>query len=98
MTEATVVGKPDKTTVECIFFLFLLKRIRPENGEAEQITKEIGPIAKLQEICFGDNLSKSHSCKIIHSSLDVLIIAKDEKIIRITSLCWKTSYLQAAKA
>ncbi len=64
----------------------VLKRARPTGDEAKAIVndlrnhvgKEIGPIAKPDEIRFGDNLPKTRSGKIMRRLLRTL--AKGEEI------------------
>ena len=66
VAEAAVVGRPDDTTGEAVVAFVVLKRNRPEGEEAQAIAKqlrdwvgkEIGPIAKPEDIRFGDNLPK----------------------------------------
>ncbi len=103
VAEAAVVGKPDETTGECICAFVVLKRTRPEDGEAEQIAKElrdwvakeIGPIAKPREIRFGDNLPKTRSGKIMRRLLRV--IAKDEEITQDVSTLENPAILEQLK-
>ena len=64
----------------------VLKGARPEGDEAKKVAaqlrdwvgKEIGPIAKPDEIRFGDNLPKTRSGKIMRRLLRTL--AKGEEI------------------
>jgi acetyl-CoA synthetase len=64
----------------------VLKRTRPEGGEAADVAKtlrdwvgkEIGPIAKPKDIRFGDNLPKTRSGKIMRRLLRSL--ARGEEI------------------
>ncbi|MSQ58061.1 MAG: acetate--CoA ligase, partial [Limnohabitans sp.] len=91
VAEAAVVGRPDETTGEAICAFVVLKRTRPTGDEAKQIakilrdhvSKEIGPIAKLKDIRFGDNLPKTRSGKIMRRLLRS--IAKGEAITQDTS-------------
>ncbi|MDR2219243.1 MAG: acetate--CoA ligase [Methylobacillus sp.] len=86
VAEAAVVGKPHEIKGESIVAYVVLKRARPEGEEAKQIVaqlrdwvgKEIGPIAKPDEIRFGDNLPKTRSGKIMRRLLRSL--AKGEEI------------------
>ncbi len=86
VTEAAVVGRPHEIKGESIVAFVVLKGERPSKGNAENIindlkkwvSKEIGPIAKPDEIRFGDNLPKTRSGKIMRRLLRSL--AKGEKI------------------
>jgi acetyl-CoA synthetase len=86
VAEAAVVGKPHDIKGEAIVAYVVLKRSRPVGDEAKQIVndlrnhvgKEIGPIAKPDEIRFGDNLPKTRSGKIMRRLLRTL--AKGEEI------------------
>ncbi|MDP2430803.1 MAG: acetate--CoA ligase [Pseudomonadota bacterium] len=86
VAEAAVVGKPHDVKGEAIVAYVVLKRSRPVGDEAKQIVgdlrahvgKEIGPIAKPDEIRFGDNLPKTRSGKIMRRLLRTL--AKGEAI------------------
>ncbi len=86
VAEAAVVGKPHEIKGEAVVAYVVLKRPRPTGEEAKQIVaelrewvgKEIGPIAKPDDICFGDNLPKTRSGKIMRRLLRA--IAKGETI------------------
>ena len=86
VTEAAVVGKPHDVKGESIVAFVVLKGARPSKGNAENIiselkewvAKEIGPIAKPEEIRFGDNLPKTRSGKIMRRLLRT--IANGEEI------------------
>ena len=86
VTEAAVVGKPHDIKGESIVAFVVLKGKRPEKENAKIIieelknwvAKEIGPIAKPDEIRFGDNLPKTRSGKIMRRLLRTM--AKGEKI------------------
>jgi len=86
VAEAAVVGKPHEIKGESIVAYVVLKGIRPEGEDATKIAaelrswvgKEIGPIAKPDEIRFGDNLPKTRSGKIMRRLLRSL--AKGEEI------------------
>jgi len=86
VAEAAVVGKPHDIKGEAIVAYVVLKRSRPVGDEAKQIVNElrnhvgheIGPIAKPDEIRFGDNLPKTRSGKIMRRLLRTL--AKGEEI------------------
>jgi acetyl-CoA synthetase len=86
VAEAAVVGKPHEIKGESIVAYVVLKGARPEGEEAKKIVaqlrdwvgKEIGPIAKPDEIRFGENLPKTRSGKIMRRLLRSL--AKGEEI------------------
>jgi len=86
VAEAAVVGKPHDIKGESVVAYVVLKGARPEGDEAKRIVaelrdwvgKEIGPIAKPDEIRFGDNLPKTRSGKIMRRLLRTL--AKGEEI------------------
>ena len=86
VAEAAVVGKPHDIKGESIVAYVVLKGARPTGDEAKKIVenlrnwvgKEIGPIAKPDEIRFGDNLPKTRSGKIMRRLLRSL--AKGEEI------------------
>ena len=86
VAEAAVVGRPHDVTGESIIAFVVLKSDRPNAEKATEIVNElrawvgneIGPIAKPDEIRFGDNLPKTRSGKIMRRLLRS--IAKDEEI------------------
>ena len=86
VAEAAVVGKPHDVKGESIVAFVVLKGSRPSADKAKNILltlrdwvgKEIGPIAKPDEIRFGDNLPKTRSGKIMRRLLRSL--AKGEAI------------------
>ncbi|HQR50344.1 MAG TPA: acetate--CoA ligase [Methylophilaceae bacterium] len=86
VAEAAVVGKPHDIKGESIVAYVVLKGPRPQGEEAKKVVaqlrdwvgKEIGPIAKPDEIRFGDNLPKTRSGKIMRRLLRSL--AKGEEI------------------
>jgi len=86
VAEAAVVGKPHDIKGESIVAYVVLKGPRPQGEEAKKIVAqlrdwvghEIGPIAKPDEIRFGDNLPKTRSGKIMRRLLRSL--AKGEEI------------------
>ena len=86
VAEAAVVGKPHDIKGESVVAYVVLKGARPTGDEAKKIVenlrnwvgKEIGPIAKPDEIRFGDNLPKTRSGKIMRRLLRSL--AKGEEI------------------
>jgi acetyl-CoA synthetase len=86
VAEAAVVGKPHDIKGEAVVAYVVLKGARPEGDAAKKIVaelrewvgKEIGPIAKPDEIRFGENLPKTRSGKIMRRLLRSL--AKGEEI------------------
>lgn len=80
------MGRPHDVKGEAVVAFVVLKRSIPEGEEAKQIIaqlrdwvgKDIGPIAKPDEIRFGDNLPKTRSGKIMRRLLRT--IAKGEEI------------------
>ena len=86
VAEAAVVGRPHDIKGEAVVAYVVLKGTRPGGEEARNIAvelrnwvaKEIGPIAKPDEIRFGDNLPKTRSGKIMRRLLRA--IAKGEEI------------------
>lgn len=86
VTEAAVIGRPCDLKGESIVAFVVLKGDRPSkqnhklivNQLRDWVAKEIGPIAKPEEIRFGDNLPKTRSGKIMRRLLRS--IAKGEKI------------------
>jgi acetyl-CoA synthetase len=86
VAEAAIVGKPHDIKGEAVVAFVVLKGARPTGEAARQIVaelrewvgKEIGPIAKPDEIRFGDNLPKTRSGKIMRRLLRAL--AKGEAI------------------
>ena len=86
VAEAAVVGKPHDIKGEAIVAFVVLKGDYPEGDEKNKIitelrnwvAQEIGPIAKPEEIRFGENLPKTRSGKIMRRLLRVL--AKGEEI------------------
>ncbi len=86
VAEAAVVGKPHEIKGEAIVAYVVLKGKRPEGEDAKEMVnklrdwvgKEIGPIAKPDEIRFGENLPKTRSGKIMRRLLRSL--AKGETI------------------
>ena len=86
VAEAAVVGKLHEIKGEAIVAYVVLKGKRPEGEDAKEMVnklrewvgKEIGPIAKPDDIRFGDNLPKTRSGKIMRRLLRSL--AKGETI------------------
>jgi len=103
VAEAAVVGKPHDIKGEAVVAFVVLKAHRPEGEEAHKIAtdlrnwvaKEIGPIAKPDEIRFGDNLPKTRSGKIMRRLLRA--IAKGEEITQDVSTLENPAILEQLK-
>ena len=86
VAEAAVVGRPHDVKGESVIAFVVLKSDRPSGEESTKISKtlrdwvgkDIGAIAKPEEIRFGDNLPKTRSGKIMRRLLRA--IAKGEEI------------------
>ncbi len=97
---AAVVGKPHEIKGEGIFAYGVPKGARPEGKHAEEMTanlrdwvaKQLGPIAKPDEIRYTDNLPKTRSGKIMRRLLRSL--AKGEEITQDTSTLEDESILE----
>ena len=91
IAEAAVVGRPDDIKGEAIFAFVVFKGERPTGAAADALTKElrdwvakeIGSIAKPDDIRYADNLPKTRSGKIMRRLLRT--IAKGEEITQDTS-------------
>jgi acetyl-CoA synthetase len=85
VAEAAVVGRPHEIKGESVFAFVVLRAARP-TGDAsalikelrEWVGKELGPIAKPDDIRFADNLPKTRSGKIMRRLLKA--IARGEEI------------------
>ncbi|MFZ2303001.1 MAG: acetate--CoA ligase [Gallionella sp.] len=104
VAEAAVVGKPHEIKGEAIAAFVVLKGARPDDPAkikeiAESlrnwVSKEIGPIAKPDEIRFGDNLPKTRSGKIMRRLLRA--IAKGEEITQDVSTLENPAILEQLK-
>ena len=104
VAEAAVVGKPHEVKGESVFAFVVCKSgERPTGKEARDledelrdwIAKEIGPIAKPDEIRFGDNLPKTRSGKIMRRLLRS--IAKGEEITQDVSTLENPAILEQLK-
>ena len=103
VAEAAVVGKPHEIKGEAIVAFVVLKGARPEGDAAKKmvadlrdwVAKEIGPIAKPDEIRFGDNLPKTRSGKIMRRLLRA--IAKGEEITQDVSTLENPAILEQLK-
>jgi len=86
VAEAAVVGKPHEIKGEAICAFVICKGVRPEGTEAEalikalreHVAKEIGAIAKPDDIRLADGLPKTRSGKIMRRLLRA--IARGEEI------------------
>ncbi len=91
VAEAAVVGRPDPVKGEAIVAFVVPRGDVPEGEEREAlikalrewVSKEIGPIAKPDDIRFGSNLPKTRSGKIMRRLLRA--IARGEEITQDTS-------------
>ena len=86
VAEAAVVGRPHEVKGESVFAFVTCKGARPQGEEAdklikelrEHVGKEIGALAKPDDIRFSDNLPKTRSGKIMRRLLRS--VAKGEEI------------------
>jgi acetyl-CoA synthetase len=86
VAEAAVVGRPHEVKGESVFAFVTVKGARPQGADAstllkelrEHVGKEIGALAKPDDIRFADNLPKTRSGKIMRRLLRS--IAKGEEI------------------
>lgn len=103
VAEAAVVGKPHEVKGEAVVAFVVLKGDYPEGDEINRITqelrnwvaREIGPIAKPEEIRFGENLPKTRSGKIMRRLLRAL--AKGEEITQDVSTLENPAILDQLK-
>jgi len=104
VAEAAVVGRPHDIKGEAIVAFVVLKGARPSDpAKAKEIveslrnwvSKEIGPIAKPDEIRFGDNLPKTRSGKIMRRLLRT--IATGEEISQDVSTLENPAILEQLK-
>jgi acetyl-CoA synthetase len=104
VAEAAVVGRPHEIKGESIVAFVVLKGIRPtELVKSKELAetlrnwvgKEIGPIAKPDEIRFGDNLPKTRSGKIMRRLLRA--IAQGEEITQDISTLENPAILEQLK-
>ena len=103
VAEAAVVGKPHEIKGEVIVAFVVLKSACPQEDDAKKIaaelrnwvSKEIGPIAKPEEIRFGDNLPKTRSGKIMRRLLRA--IARGEQITQDVSTLENPAILEQLK-
>jgi len=103
VAEAAVVGKPHEIKGEVIVAFVVLKGLCPKGDDAKKIaielrnwvSKEIGPIAKPEEIRFGDNLPKTRSGKIMRRLLRA--IGRGEEITQDVSTLENPAILEQLK-
>ncbi len=104
VAEAAVVGKPHEIKGEAVVAFVVLKGALPADPEGvREIAKtlrdwvghEIGPIAKPDEIRFGENLPKTRSGKIMRRLLRTL--AKGEEITQDISTLENPAILEQLK-
>jgi acetyl-CoA synthetase len=103
VAEAAVVGKPHELKGEAVVAFVVLKGQRPEGEEAKKVvsdlrnwvSNQIGPIAKPDEIRFGENLPKTRSGKIMRRLLRS--IARDEEITQDVSTLENPAILEQLK-
>jgi len=104
VAEAAVVGRPHNIKGESIVAFVVLKGARPTDAaKAKEIVEtlrdwvgeEIGPIAKPDEIRFGDNLPKTRSGKIMRRLLRT--IANGEEITQDVSTLENPAILEQLK-
>ena len=103
VAEAAVIGRPDDISGEAIVAFVVPHGDCPADEDAaalaaelrDWVGKEIGAIAKPQEIRFGDNLPKTRSGKIMRRLLR--IIAQGEEITQDTSTLENPAILQQLK-
>ncbi|MHB1300052.1 MAG: acetate--CoA ligase [Burkholderiales bacterium] len=103
VAEAAVVGKPHEIKGEAIVAFVVLKGERPDSEKAraiaaklrEWVGSEIGPIAKPDEIRFGENLPKTRSGKIMRRLLRTL--ARGEEISQDVSTLENPAILEQLK-
>jgi acetyl-CoA synthetase len=103
VAEAAVVGRPHDVKGESVVAFVVLKGTRASGDAAKKIVadlrdwvaKEIGPIAKPDEIRFGDNLPKTRSGKIMRRLLRA--IAKGETITQDISTLENPAILEQLK-
>jgi acetyl-CoA synthetase len=104
VAEAAVVGRPHDIKGEAVVAFVVLRGARPTDpAKAKEIVetlrnwvgKEIGPIAKPDEIRFGDNLPKTRSGKIMRRLLRT--IAQGEQITQDISTLENPAILEQLK-
>ncbi len=104
VTEAAVVGKPHEIKGEAVVAFVVLKGARPTDAAQTKevietlrkwVGTEIGPIAKPEDIRFGDNLPKTRSGKIMRRLLRA--IAQGQAITQDVSTLENPAILEQLK-
>jgi acetyl-CoA synthetase len=104
VAEAAVVGRPHDIKGESVVAFVVLKGTRPADAAKTKeiaetlrnwVSKEIGPIAKPDEIRFGDNLPKTRSGKIMRRLLRS--IAQGQEITQDVSTLENPAILEQLK-
>ncbi|MBI5660113.1 MAG: acetate--CoA ligase [Nitrosomonadales bacterium] len=104
VAEAAVVGRPHEIKGEAIVAFVVLKGTRPQDTAAIKktvedlrnwVSKELGPIAKPDDIRFGDNLPKTRSGQIMRRLLRA--IATGEEITQDISTLENPAILEQLK-
>ncbi len=104
VAEAAIVGRPHDIKGEAIVAFVVLKGARPQDAAAAKqlaeslrawIGEKIGPIAKPDEIRFGENLPKTRSGKIMRRLLRAL--AKGDEITQDVSTLENPGILEQLK-
>ena len=103
VAEAAVVGRQHEIKGEVVVAFVVLKGVCPRGDDARKIaielrkwvSKEIGPIAKPEEIRFGDNLPKTRSGKIMRRLLRA--ISRGEEITQDISTLENPAILEQLK-
>lgn len=103
VAEAAVVGKPHAIKGEAVVAFVVLKGAYPTGDTVTEminllrdwVAKEIGPIAKPEEIRFGENLPKTRSGKIMRRLLRTL--ARGEEITQDISTLENPAVLEQLK-
>jgi acetyl-CoA synthetase len=104
VAEAAIVGRPHEIKGEAVVAFVVLKGARPSDAAAAKklaedlrnwVGHEIGPIAKPDEIRFGENLPKTRSGKIMRRLLRA--IAKGEEITQDISTLENPAILEQLK-
>jgi acetyl-CoA synthetase len=104
VAEAAIVGRPHDIKGEAVVAFVVLKGVRPQDAAAAKqiaetlrnwVSETIGPIAKPDEIRFGDNLPKTRSGKIMRRLLRAL--AQGQEITQDTSTLENPAILEQLK-
>jgi len=104
VAEAAVVGRPHEIKGEAVVAFVVLKGAHPQDAASIKqiaddlrnwVSKELGPIAKPDDIRFGDNLPKTRSGKIMRRLLRA--IARGEEITQDVSTLENPAILEQLK-